>query len=127
MESMSESESASATAAAATKVVLACFGDHKRELSFPGGSSAQEVKSLKQAFLAAFSDVVESGVEEKSVMVQLKSEVWAGEFLDITDDQPIPNHSVVKVALTSPSASVSLYHCRLSFILTSIQWPTCSL
>ena len=106
---MSESESASATAAT-SKVVLACFGDHKRELSYPEASSAQEVKNLKQAFLAAFSDVLESGVEENGLMVQLKSEVWAGEFLDITDDQRIPNHSVVKIAVTSPAASVSLYY-----------------
>lgn len=110
---MSESELVSATAAT-SKVVLACFGDHKRELSFPESSSAQEVESLKQAFLAAFSDVVGSGVEEKNLMVQLKSEVWSGEFLDITDYQSIPNHSVVKVALTSPSANVS-YHCRISY------------
>ena len=94
----------SPTVAVTTKVVLACFGDHKRELNF---SSAQEIKSLKQAFLAIFSDVLESGTEEKNVVVQLKSKVWGGEFLDITNGQPIPNHSVVKVALTSPSASVS--------------------
>ena len=111
------SATSSTVAAAATidnaatmdaKVVLACFGDHKRELNFSEASSAQlEVKNLKRAFLAAFSDVIESGVEEKNLVVQLKSEVWGGEFLDITDDQSIPNHSVVKVALTSTSASVS--------------------
>lgn len=108
-ESVSSATSPTVAAAGAgtTKVVLACFGDHKRELNFSEASSAQEIKSLKWAFLAAFRDVIASDVEEKNLVVQLKSEIWGGEFLDITDDQSIPNHSVVKVSLTSPSASVS--------------------
>ena len=64
----SGSSATSPTVAAATKVVLACFGDHKWELSF--SSSSQEIKNLKQAFLAVFSDVLESGTEEKNVVVQ---------------------------------------------------------
>ena len=116
MESVPATSSSPTTvAAAATKVVLACFGDHKRELNF--SSSAQEILSFKRAFLATFSDILESGVEENNLVVQLKSEVWGGEFLDMTDDQSIPNHSVVKVALTSPSASVSCVgyvRCRYS-------------
>ena len=101
----SPSTSSTVSGAAATKEVLACFGDHKRVLNF--SSTVKEIDDLKRAFLATFSDVLESGVEEKNVVVQLKSEVWGGEFLDITDDQLIPDRSVIKIALTSPSASVS--------------------
>jgi hypothetical protein len=82
----------SPTVAVATKEVLACFGEHKRVLKFRGSSEspAQEVSCLKQAFLTTFSDLLpESGVEEKNLTVQLKNEVWHGQFLDVTDGQPI--------------------------------------
>lgn len=64
-------------------------------LKFSSGSPAQEISGLKQAFLISFSDVLESGVEEKNLVVQLKNEIWCGQFLDITDDQTISDHSVV--------------------------------
>ena len=102
-----ESGSTSATVAAATKEVLACFGEHKRVLKFSSGSPAQEINSLKQAFLITFSDVLENGVEEKNLVVQLKNELWRDQFLDVSDDQIISNRSVVNVALSSPSDSVS--------------------
>ena len=99
----------SATSSPATKVVLACFGHHKREVNFSSSyEAAHEIKNLKQAFLATFSDVLESaGAEEKNVVVQVKSELWCGEFVDIAEDHHIQDHSVVQVVLTSPGASVS--------------------
>ena len=42
-----------------------------------GAQLAQlEVKNLKWAFLAAFSDVIESGVEVNNLVVHLKSMGW---------------------------------------------------
>ena len=76
-------------------------------LKFSSGSPAQEISSLKQAFLITFSDVLENGVEEKNLVVQLKNELWRDQFLDVTDDQIISDRSVVNVALSSPSDSVS--------------------
>ena len=103
----SGSTSANCPTVAATKEVLACFGEHKRVLKFSSGSPAQEISSLKQAFLITFSDVLENGVEEKNLVVQLKNELWCDQFLDVTDDQIISDRSVVNVALSSPSDSVS--------------------
>ena len=93
MSSNSDSATGPTPTVASTKlkVVLACFGDHKREVNFDACSSslAQEVKNLQQAFLETFSDVLDD-TEERNVVpvIQLKSEMWGG---DIADDQCIPN------------------------------------
>ena len=70
MESGSTSANSPTVAVAATKEVLARFGEH-RVLKFSSGSPAQEISCLKQAFIT-FSDVLENGVEEKILVVQLK-------------------------------------------------------
>ena len=74
------------------KTVLACFGERKREVTF--SSDAEELQPLLAAVKAAYNDVIKVNGE---LIMQLKSEDWGGEFVDLHKGSTIPNRSVVKV------------------------------
>ena len=68
----------------ATKEVLVELERSKRPVSFVGG--VNEIAELKKAVIKQFSDkVTNSG----KLIVQLKSEEWQGEWVDILDGQQI--------------------------------------
>ena len=79
--------------AAAMKEVLVCLGERKRGVSFASGDPDEEREALLQAIVEAFVDVK----IRDDLVLQLKSEEWGGEFVDLKANQEIPDRAVLKV------------------------------
>ncbi len=75
------------------KTVLACFGERKREVTFSASDDGDDLQALLAAIKAVYHDVIKMDAE---LVVQLKNENWAGEFLDIKGST-IPDKAVIKV------------------------------
>lgn len=85
------------------KTALVCLGDRKREIQFVEGA-------FHNAVFKAYSDVL-GGNEH--IIWQLKREDWAGEFIDMEADSPVPDRSVVRAVIVggpSSSEEVSLFN-----------------
>ena len=65
--------------AAAMKEVLVCLGERKRGVSFASGDPDEEREALLQAIVEAFVDMK----IRDDLVLQLKSEEWGGEFVDL--------------------------------------------
>ena len=70
------------------KLVLVSVGENRRPVAFIGG-----VNELKKAVQKKFRDCLKSD----EIIVQIKSEDWDGEFIDVKENDDIPDRSVVKV------------------------------
>ena len=91
-------------AEAEKKSVLFCFGEHKRPISYtPSTDAKTERKAIEDAIIDKFQDVIgESLGPGRTLLLQLKSEGWAGEFVDMAEDAVIPESSVVRVVVLEP-------------------------
>ena len=95
VEDMAEESTVEEHESASTKQVLVCFRERKRAVVFPCGANAEAEKdSLLSAIRKEFEDVLGP---ESDIVLQKKSELWDGEFIDIRDAAPIADHSVVKI------------------------------
>ena len=93
---------------AAKKVVLVCVGEHKREVCFDAdGIGENERKKLQEAILEVFRDVLVKD-DAESLLLQIKSEGWAGEFVDLGHDCVVPNSAVVKAVPIDSQPRVSV-------------------
>ena len=87
-----------------TKSVLVCLGEHKRPVTFAASSDASlEKKDLQKAIAVAFEDVIGKSADPGSLLIQLKNEGWAGEFVDVSEGAPIPDSSVVRAVALDKS------------------------
>ena len=76
------------------KQILVCFGERKRAVVFSSGPTVEAEKvSLLSAIKEEYKDVLEP---ESNIVLQQKSEVWDGEFVDVGDATSITDRSVVK-------------------------------
>ena len=71
----------------------------KHPVSFVAGSN--DLLELKKAIFLKFAD--KRIVSLSSVLVQIKSEEWQGEWIDVLEDEEIPNRSVLKVLVCDES------------------------
>ena len=89
------------------KTVLVTMGENMRPVSFTTSLSAAAVpddtKALEQAIRLKFKDILQPGQE---FIMQLRSEEWGGEFLDVFGNQEVADRSVVKVVM-KPMSHVS--------------------
>ena len=69
--------------------VLVHLGVHRRVVEF------EKNDDLKPAIFRSFSDV--PGVANSTMVIQLKDNEWGGEFVDLMEDQNVPDHSVLNV------------------------------
>ena len=92
----------------AKKTVLVCLGEHRRDVCFDCDSDAtNERKKLQEAVAEVFRDVLPEGASE--LLLQVKNESWAGEFVDLGHDSMVPNSSVLRaVCLNSQSVVVGI-------------------
>ena len=84
-----------------TKEVLICFGDRKRPVKFVTSENDpdEELPSLTAAAKAAFSDILERE-NTQQLILQIKSERWNGEFVDVlANGNTIPDNSVLQMYL----------------------------
>jgi len=77
--------------------VLVSMGLNTRHISFSTAESVN-TESLMQAIRTTFKDNLQLGQE---FFLQLKSEEWGGEFIDLQGTQEIADHSVVR-AIVKP-------------------------
>lgn len=85
------------------KHVLVCLGERRREVVFnSNGNIAEEKKSLLIALREAYNDVSQLH-EDAEIVLQVKSEAWGGEFIDIKEEM-IMDKSVIKVFLEVSTA-----------------------
>ena len=75
-----------------SKTVLVCFGERKRPVTYTVDENEKE--SLLAAAREVFTDV--DGIVDESV-VQVKNEQWGGEFVDLKEDEKIPDRAVLRV------------------------------
>ena len=61
----------------------------------PGDPSSTDVDRLRQSISECFKDVLK--VDASDIILQIKSEDWGGEFVDIESSATIPDKSVVRV------------------------------
>ena len=87
------------------KTVLVTMGECTRPVSFSTSltEAITDSEALVQAVQNVFRDTLQPGQE---FHLQLKSEEWRGEFLDLLDRQEIVDHSIFR-AVTKPVREVS--------------------
>ena len=83
------------------KLVLVSIGVNVRTVSFSTPASSQpatitEIQALNDAIRISFEDVLQPGQE---FFLQLKSEDWGGEFIDLQGTQEIADRSVVRAVI----------------------------
>ena len=76
-----------------TVTVLCCVAEHRRQVDFTPKEGQTHLKCLVEAVKIVFSDVIGSNSE---LILQLKSEVWKGEFVDIRETDTITNGAIVR-------------------------------
>lgn len=88
------------------KCVLVEIGSNRRPVVFKP-ENGRELMKLKQAVVESFGDIL-STTDLKDLLVQVKSEEWGGELLDVLDSDSIPEyhhsqsqHSRVKFGSTA--------------------------
>ena len=75
----------------ATKQVLVWYLERKQAVKF---TYPKAERSLLSANIEQYKNVIEPDSE---IILQLKSELWDGKFIDITDATPISDHLVFKI------------------------------
>ena len=102
------------------KMVLVCIGERKRPMSLPQEASLAD---LKLRIVDAYRDVIphsSSSTDDAiaaSFVLQMKSENWHGEFIDVKSGDEVPDRSVLRVVTTSPQVYFCIYYsidCMLS-------------
>ena len=97
------------------KSVLVCLGERKRGVSFSCGKDSEEERAaIIEAVKEAYKDVSKF---DGDLVLQIKSELWEGEFLDLATGEVIPNKAVLR-AILEVSPSIYYYNCgRANFLL----------
>ncbi len=89
-----------------TKTVLVCLGERKRSISFPSSNPYLERLTLIEGIQNTFSDVLAGpSTGSPTFFLQVKSEEWDGEFLDLKEEDVIWGRSVIRVCTTDPKPS----------------------
>ena len=96
----SEIESSS-TAAEPTetpdKSVLVRYCERSRPVSFTSKSSTSDVVIVMEQFFEVFHDQITEPAASSVLVLQIRLEEWAGEFVDVSNTDMIPDRSVLRV------------------------------
>ena len=90
------------------KRVLVEIGSNRRPVVFKP-ESGRELVELKQAVVESFRDVL-STTDIKDLLLQIKSEEWGGEFVDVLDTDAIPDKSIIKARVTTVEVAIHDSH-----------------
>ena len=111
--------------AMANKRVLVQIGSNRRPVTFNCKPEAcEEMLEFKKAVLESFRDVLSTTDAYQDLLVQVKSEEWGGEFIDVLDY--IPDKSIVKVRVNSAEVSHHSISMSRSSYLCLFQLPLIS-
>ena len=73
------------------KVVLVCRGEQRKPVSFRSDGTPREREALHAAVNVAYGAVAENPV------IQMKSEQWDGVFVDLGEEDVIPDRAVLRI------------------------------
>ena len=85
------------------KRVLVEIGSNRRPVVFKP-ECGRELVDFKQAVVESFQDVL-STTDVNDLLVQVMSEEWGGEFVDVLDSDSIPDKSILKVRVITAEVS----------------------
>ena len=88
------------TDSSSSKEVLVYLGESRRAVCFRRFETAvAERRSFVISVASVFEDVFGGDEELPLLLVQVKSEEWGGEFVDLKSDATIPDRSVLRVVV----------------------------
>ena len=87
------------------KRILVEIGSNRRPVVFKP-KSGRELVELKQAVVESFQDVLNTA-DLNDLLVQVKSEEWGGEFVDVLDSDSIPDKSIIKIRAITAEVSLA--------------------
>ena len=85
-----------------TKTVLVNMGENTWVVTFATSSDVNDAEALAVAIKTTFADIL---LPNQTFFVQIKSEEWAGVFVDLLERE-IPDKSVVKAIVQAPKTEV---------------------
>ena len=85
------------------KVALVCRGEQKKPVSFSSDGTPRERQALHAAIRVAYGDS-HCPIESKPV-IQMKNEQWDGVFVDLEEEDIIPNRAVLRIVGVAEVAS----------------------
>ena len=87
------------------KEVLVGIGERKRPVTFQSSSDpSKEKESLLMAIKDVFKEVLTDKDEERLIL-QVKSDRWNGEFVELHGDMVVDNHSIVQLSVDAQSGA----------------------
>ena len=85
------------------------LGESRRAVCFRRFETAvAERRSFVRSVASVFEDVFGGDEELPSLLVQVKSEEWGGEFVDLKSDATIPDRSVLRVVVEKCKVSLNI-------------------
>ena len=103
MASRSVPESSSQSRSSVT--VLCYVAEHCRPVEIRPKERQTQLESLVEAVKIVFSDVIGTNSE---LILQLKSEVWKGEFVDIGETDVIADEAIVRAIIKEEPSKVRI-------------------
>lgn len=76
------------------KIVLVCIGEQKKPIFYKSDGTPGERQALHAAIRAAYGD---SHPVAENPVIQMKDEHWNGLFVDLGEEDVIPNRSVLRI------------------------------
>ena len=99
-----------------TVSVVVCLGEHKRPIAFTSSDPKTDRSSLEDTIINKFSDVIVEARSSRgpglSLLLQTKSEGWAGEFIDMPEDAELADGSVLRAIILEPRVTENYYTFR---------------
>ena len=83
-------------AASPTVAVLCFFDGHRCPIDITQTDGKSPLENVEESVRAVFSDLIPTYLQN---ILQINSQVWKGEFVDIRENDSIPNQSIVRVLM----------------------------
>ena len=75
------------------EVLVEC-NESRRVVKFSPKQDLSDVEEVRNEIIKMFK------VQKKKFIIQMKREEWGGEFVDISEPESIPEHSVLRILFT---------------------------
>ena len=85
--------------------VLVHLGDHSRVVK-----TEAVVEAVQTRVLFTFGDVITPETRSEDIILKMKDENWGGVFIDVQDQQPIPDKSVLKAVISQKVYIIKSLH-----------------
>lgn len=90
---------------------LVQYNVHSRVVHFTGGKLPDVVAEIRRVF----SDVLPPAAASPHLVVQMKQEEWGGEFVDVSENESLPDKSILRVRSGIYTDTYARYPCPLFY------------